>query len=82
MKYDFIVSDYVTLVLTPENPMEEELLKTLSRQDNDIVEFRSSMSILNKTVKNGLALTRRGMIRKQEGEPEIPEVNDTEKKDL
>jgi len=58
MKYDFLVNGNVTLVLTPENMMEEELLKSLAKQDNEIIELRSAAHILNKTVK-GVIITKR-----------------------
>ena len=37
-----------------ENTMEEELLKQLMKQDNDLSEIRTSVIILNRTFRNGI----------------------------
>ena len=54
MQIEFLVNGGVSLMLAPENTMEEELLKQLMKQDNDLSEIRTSVIILNKTFRNGI----------------------------
>jgi len=56
MQIEFLVNGGVSLMLAPENPMEEELLKQLMKQDNDMSEIRTSVVILNKTFRNGVLI--------------------------
>ena len=39
--------------------MEEELLKGLAKQQNDITQINSNVMILNKSIVNGLLIGRR-----------------------
>lgn len=59
MQVEFIINGGVSLILAPDNPMEEELLKGLMKQQNDITEFRSSVIILNKTFRNGIVIGKK-----------------------
>lgn len=45
MKYQFNVNGVVALVLTPENELEKNLLKSLSVQDNEFKETTKSSSV-------------------------------------
>lgn len=54
MQIEFLVNGGVSLLLSPENEMEEHLLKQLMKQKNDLVEIRSSVVVLNKTFKGGV----------------------------
>ena len=40
MKIETIVNTDVSLLIIPENEMEEEIIKILSRQQNDIFQVR------------------------------------------
>jgi len=59
MQVEFIINGGVSLILAPDNPMEEELLKGLIKQQNDITEFRSSVILLNKTFRNGIVIGKK-----------------------
>ena len=59
MKTEFLVNGGVSLLIAPENEMEEQLLKQLAKQENDINEIRSSVIILNKTFRNGLFIGKK-----------------------
>jgi hypothetical protein len=60
MKHEFLVNGQVTLVLIPENEMEEQLLKQMMRQNNDLTEIRTALQILGKPVRNGIILSPKG----------------------
>ena len=47
------------MVLIPENPMEEEVLKQLAKQDNEITEVRTGVTLLNKTIPNGIVISKK-----------------------
>ncbi len=56
MNVDIIIKDGgVCLALSPENDMEKEILKTLSKQDNDIHEARS-LTIFNKVIRDSVII--------------------------
>lgn len=59
MQIEFLVNEDVGLLLCPENPMEEELLKQMLKQDNDITEIRSTVMVLNRTFRNGVFITKK-----------------------
>ena len=69
MLTDFIAnSSGVSLILTPENSMEEELLKQLTKQDNSITEIRTAVPLINKNVQSGIMIGKK--TNKKEEEPE------------
>lgn len=72
MQVEFIVNGGVSLIFSPENPMEEELVKCLMKQQNDIMEFRTAQQILNKTFRNGIVIGKRAgsFADKKEDKPE------------
>ena len=57
MQADFIVNGGVKLLLIPQTPAEEELVKQLLRQDNELTEIRGQVQVLNKSIKNGLLIS-------------------------
>ena len=64
MQYEFVVNGGVSIVLAPENEMEEHLLKQLMKQDNDIQEIRTTITVLSKTFKNGIAIGKKAPTKK------------------
>lgn len=64
MQYEFIVNGGVSILLVPENVMEEELLKQMMKQDNDLQEIRTSVTVLSKTFKNGLVIGKKTPTKK------------------
>jgi hypothetical protein len=64
MQYEFVVNGGVSIVLAPENEMEEHLLKQLMKQDNDIQEIRTTITVLSKTFKNGLVIGKKSPTKK------------------
>lgn len=76
MQVEFLVNGGVALLLGPENDMEEQLLKQLVKQQNDLTEIRSSIVVLNKTFPRGILIARKSLAQKDVN-PE-PSVNDTE----
>jgi hypothetical protein len=47
-------SSGASLILVPQNPLEEEIVKNLLKQENNIIEIRGPVSVLNHSVKNGI----------------------------
>ena len=59
MQVEFLVSDTVSLLLAPDNEMEESLLKQMMKQKNDITEIRMAVNVLNKTYRGGILIGKR-----------------------
>jgi len=80
MQVEFIVNGGVSLLFSPENEAEEALLKQMMKQDNDITEIRSAVTVLSKTFRHGVLICKKSATRDtlEIKEPE----NDTEKKDM
>lgn len=75
MKAEFLVNDQLCLVLTPDTILEEELLRTLAKQDNSIIQARGGITVFNKTLANALIVGARETL-----EPKRKDVNNTEEK--
>ena len=56
MNIEFIVNGGVSMLISPETPMEEEMLKQMLKQSNDITEIRSAVQVLNKSFKYGILI--------------------------
>lgn len=56
MQVEFLINGGVSLLLSPENDMEEQLLKQLAKQNNEITEIRSTIVVLNKTFRAGVLI--------------------------
>jgi|GEM_PF-5504227 len=55
MHVECIVNNLGTsLILVPQTPLEEEIVKNLLKQENNIIEIRGPVSVLNHSVKNGV----------------------------
>ena len=59
MKTEIVMNGHITVLLIPENDAEKEVLKCLYKQSNEIIEFRSTMTVLNKNLSNGLIITKK-----------------------
>lgn len=46
-------------MLSPENALEEELLKSLVKQDNTLIHARSGVTVFNKTLPNALLIGKK-----------------------
>jgi len=62
MKVDTLLNGHITLILTPENDAEKEILKALVKQDNQISELRSTVTVLSKSISNGIMITKKPSI--------------------
>lgn len=71
MNIEFIINGGVTCLLSPENEMEEQLLKQMAKQDNEITEVRGSIVVFNQTFRNGLVIGKKSNII-----PKQPEKDD------
>ncbi len=71
MQVEIVVNGGVTLVLLPQNEMEERMLQELDRQDNSINLIRSSVMILNKTISNGLIISKKSVSITANNEPVV-----------
>ena len=80
MQVEFIVNGGVSLLFAPENEAEEALLKQMMKQDNDINEIRTAVTVLSKTFRNGVLICKKSATR-ETIEAKAP-VNDTEEKDM
>ena len=58
MKVHSIVNGTVTIILEPENSMEEEILKGLTRAPVVVTEVRSQVTIMNKTLKGCVVISK------------------------
>jgi len=56
MQVEFLVNGGVSLLFSPENEMEEALLKQMMKQQNELTEIRSSVVVLNKTFRAGVLI--------------------------
>lgn len=57
MKVQTVANGNVCLVITPENDMEEAILKQLMKQSqNEIIEVRSGVRILEQQVNAGIII--------------------------
>lgn len=63
MKTQAIVNGSITLVLEPENPMEEEILKALAKQSCELYEVRGPVTVLGKTIKGSLLVCAKESFR-------------------
>jgi hypothetical protein len=71
MKVETIVNGGVTLVLVPENDLDEAMLKQLALQENEITEIRSGATVLNRTFNQGLVIQK----KPKEVERDLPPAN-------
>lgn len=72
MQVEFLTNDMgITLVMSPETTLEQELLKSLANQDNVIQQARSGITVFNKTLPNALVIGKRSML-----EPQTEKKND------
>lgn len=56
MQVEFLVNGGMSLLFSPENEMEEALLKQMMKQTNELTEIRSSVVVLNKTFRAGVLI--------------------------
>ena len=59
MQIEILTNEGVTFLLSPETPLEEELIKALMKQDNGITEFRSPVTVINKTFRSGVVIGKK-----------------------
>lgn len=62
MQVNFLLNENLTLVLSPENPLEEELLKSLIKQDSILQQAIGSIAVFNKTLPNALIIGKRTIL--------------------
>jgi len=63
MQVEFIVNGGVSLLFSPENEAEEALLKQMMKQDNDLTEIRSAVTVLSKTFRNGVLIGKKSQTK-------------------
>lgn len=68
MQIELLVNGGVSILLVPDNVMEEELIKQLMKQDNILTEIRSSVMVLNKTFRSGILIGKSSTQKKDETE--------------
>jgi hypothetical protein len=68
MQIELLVNGGVSILLSPDNVMEEELIKQLMKQDNILTEIRSNIVVLNKTFRNGVLIGKSSSQKKDETE--------------
>jgi hypothetical protein len=66
MQIELLVNGGVSILLVPDNVMEEELIKQLMKQDNILTEIRSSVMVLNKTFRSGILIGKSSTQKKDE----------------
>lgn len=55
------------LVLSPENTLEEELIKSLVKQDNVMHQARSGITVFNRTLPNALVIGKKSVLEPEKG---------------
>ncbi len=60
MQAQFLLNGSVSLVLSPDNEAEEALIKLLLKQENDLVQIRTNVHVLNKSYSNGIVIAAKG----------------------
>lgn len=61
MKVQTVANGNVCIVISPENTMEEEILKQLMKQgDNEIMEIRTGVRLLEKQINTGILIGKVG----------------------
>jgi hypothetical protein len=84
MQIEFLVNDGVQILLSPENEMEEHLLKQMMKQNNEMNEIRSSVVVLNKTFRNGILIGKKTLtasVEVSDKAPELPVEQDEDNKE-
>lgn len=76
MQVEFIVNGGVSLIFSPENQMEEELVKSLMKQQNEIMEFRTAQQVLNRTFRNGIVIGKKTSLAPEKKADVTTEGND------
>ena len=71
MLVEFLVNGSLTLVLSPENALEEELLKSLVKQDNILQQARSGITVFNKTLPNALLIGKKNLLEPEKKEEKL-----------
>jgi hypothetical protein len=56
MKIQTIVNGTITMVIEPENTMEEEILKALLKQGGALHEVRTPLVVLGKTIRGSVLI--------------------------
>ncbi len=56
MKIQSIINGSITIVMEPENALEEELLKALTKQTCVITEVRTPIAVLGRTIRGSVLL--------------------------
>lgn len=56
MKVETIINGSTKLILIPETPLEEEILKVLASQNNEIVEARNGFAVGSVTHTRALVI--------------------------
>lgn len=69
MKVEFVLNGGVTLLLIPDNPMEEEVIKQLMKQDNELSEIRGGATVLNRSVSSGLVIAKKSSPKSEQPVP-------------
>ncbi len=58
MKHEFLLNGKVTLLLIPENPMEEQILKQLLKAEVEVKEIRAPVTVLGQVIKTGVVISQ------------------------
>lgn len=78
MQVEFIMNGSVSLILCPENAAEEALLKQMMKQNNDITEIRSRITVVNKSFSTGVIIGKKELGRNATDAPTTTsEASDT-----
>lgn len=81
MQVEFLVNGGVSLLLSPENEMEEQLLKQMMKQQIDLTEIRSAVQVLNKTFRSGVLISKKTLNKKETEETKDSQVNTPQAED-
>lgn len=61
MQIEMLMNGSAKLLLAPENEMEEAFLAMLCKQQNDIIEVRQQLFVLNKKFDKGMLIAKKSL---------------------
>lgn len=59
MHTQFVTNGEIKLIISPENEHEKQLLKALLKQDNDFIEYRTPVTVIDKTFTDSVVIGKR-----------------------
>lgn len=82
MEVEIILNGNIALVLIPKNPMEEEILKNLAAQKNEIITPRDGITVLGRIIHNAMVIKAAKVETVAENNNQEPKSSEAAAEDL